>query len=105
MVLEVNESNFDQIVMQAEKPVVLDFWATWCGPCRAIGPVIEEMSNEYGDKACFGKIDVDSNNELSMRYGIRNIPTILFVKGGEVKKKVVGVQPKSSLVGELQKLF
>jgi thioredoxin 1 len=105
MALEINESNFEELVLGTDKPVVLDFWAVWCGPCRMIAPIIEEMHNEYGDKAVIGKVDVDNNNSISMKYGIRNIPTVLFVKNGEVVDKVVGAVPKSTLTAKLDALL
>lgn len=105
MALEINESNFEELVMKSGKPVVLDFWAVWCGPCRMIGPIIEEMHHEYGDKAIIGKVDVDNNNEISVKYGIRNIPTVLFLKNGEVVDKVVGAVPKATLTAKLDSLL
>ncbi|MDD3740122.1 MAG: thioredoxin [Bacteroidales bacterium] len=105
MALEINEQNFEELVMNSGKPVVLDFWAVWCGPCRMIAPLIEEMHNEYGDKAVIGKVDVDSNNEISVKYGIRNIPTVLFLKNGEVVDKVVGAVPKSTLTAKLDAIL
>ncbi len=105
MALEINESNFEELVMNSGKPVVLDFWAVWCGPCRMIGPIIEEMHHEYGDKAIIGKVDVDNNNEISVKYGIRNIPTVLFLKNGEVVDKVVGAVPKATLTAKLDSLL
>lgn len=105
MALEINESNFEELVIGTDKPVVLDFWAVWCGPCRMIAPIIEEMHHEYGDKAVIGKVDVDNNNEISMKYGIRNIPTILFIKNGEVVDKVVGAVPKTTLTAKLDALL
>jgi thioredoxin 1 len=105
MALEINEQNFEELVMNSGKPVVLDFWAVWCGPCRMIAPLIEEMHNEYGDKAIIGKVDVDSNNEISVKYGIRNIPTVLFLKNGEVVDKVVGAVPKSTLTAKLDAIL
>jgi thioredoxin 1 len=105
MALEINENNFEELVLKSTKPVVLDFWAVWCGPCRMIAPLIEEMSHEYGDKAIIGKVDVDNNNEISVKYGIRNIPTVLFIKNGEVVDKVVGAVPKSTLTAKLDSLL
>lgn len=105
MALEINEKNFEELVVNSGKPVVLDFWAVWCGPCRMIAPFIEEMQNEYGDKAVIGKVDVDNNNEIAVKYGIRNIPTILFIKNGEVVDKVVGAVPKSTLTAKLDAML
>jgi thioredoxin 1 len=105
MALEINESNFEELVMNSGKPVVLDFWAVWCGPCRMIAPIIEEMHHEYGDKAIIGKVDVDNNNEISVKYGIRNIPTVLFLKNGVVVDKVVGAVPKATLTAKLDSLL
>ena len=105
MAVEVNESNFEEIVLKSTKPVIVDFWAEWCGPCRMIGPIVEEIGNEYSDKAKVVKVDVDSNNEIAMRYGIRNIPTILYFKNGVVADKQVGAVPKSTLVNKLTALL
>ena len=93
MALEITDATFDDIVLQSEKPVLVDFWAAWCGPCRMVGPIIDELSNEYGGKAIIGKVDVDSNQEFAAKYGVRNIPTVLLFKGGELIDRKVGVSP------------
>ncbi len=105
MALELTDTNFDEIVLKSDKPVIVDFWAEWCGPCRMISPLVEELSQEYAGKVVVGKVDVDSNNATAMRFGIRNIPTILFFKNGQVVDKQVGAVPKSVLVKKLEALF
>lgn len=105
MALEITDANFEELVMNSDKPVVLDFWAVWCGPCRMIGPIIEEMSTEYDGKAVIGKVDVDNNQEVAMKYGIRNIPTVLFIKGGEVVDKQVGAAPKGAFTAKLDAIL
>ena len=105
MTIELSDANFDEIVLKSNKPVMVDFWAEWCGPCHIVGPIISEIAEEYKDKAVIGKLDVDSNNEISVRYGIRSIPTILYFKDGELAHKQVGVAAKSSLVKKLEELF
>ncbi|MCE2497070.1 MAG: thioredoxin [Flavobacteriales bacterium] len=100
MALELDQSNFEDTI-NSEKPVLVDFWAEWCGPCRMVGPIVEELSNDYADKAVVGKVNVDNNSEISMKYGIRNIPTLLIFKNGEVVDKQVGVAPKEVLAGKL----
>ncbi|MFT4681441.1 MAG: thioredoxin 1 [Flavobacteriales bacterium] len=101
MALEITDANFEELVMKSDKPVLLDFWAEWCGPCRMVGPIVEEISNDYDGKAVVGKVDVDSNPGISAKFGIRNIPTILFFKNGEVVDKQVGAVPKAELAGKL----
>ncbi len=98
---QVNDDNFETQVLKSDKPVLVDFWAEWCGPCRMVGPVVEEIAKEYDGKAVIGKVNVDENPGISMKYGIRNIPTILFLKNGEVVDKSVGAVPKSVLTEKL----
>ena len=102
MALEFTDQNFQELVINSDKPVLVDFWATWCGPCRTIAPIIDEIHNELEGQAVIGKLDVDSNSDTSVKYGVRNIPTLLVFKGGEVVDKVVGVVPKSQLIEKLQ---
>ena len=94
--LEITDSNFNDVISK-NKTVLVDFWAEWCGPCRIIGPVIEELANEYEGKAIIGKLDVDSNQESSVKYGVRSIPTILTFKDGEIVDRQVGAVPKETL--------
>ncbi|HPD94413.1 MAG: thioredoxin [Bacteroidales bacterium] len=105
MALQVNDSNFDELVLNSGKPAMVDFWAEWCGPCRTIAPFVEQISEEYKDKAVVAKVDVDSCPGIAARYGIRNIPTVLFFKNGELADKQVGAVPKSTLAAKLEKLF
>ncbi len=105
MAQEITDSNFEEIVLKADKPVLVDFWAEWCGPCRMVGPIVSEIAQEYKEKAVVGKLDVDSNPGVAMKYGIRNIPTILFFKDGEVADKQVGAVPKSVIAGKLDSLL
>ncbi len=105
MALEFTDSNFEELVMNTDKPVVVDFWAEWCGPCRMIGPSIEQMAVEFEGKALVGKVNVDNSPGVAARFGIRNIPTVLFIKNGEVKDKQVGAVAKSALVQKLEALL
>ena len=105
MALEATDSNFEELVLQADKPVIVDFWAEWCGPCRMVGPIVEEVGVEYDGKAVVAKVDVDSNPGITAKYGIRNIPTILFFKDGDVADKQVGAVPKSTIVSKLEPLL
>ena len=103
--MEVNEANFEQEVIKSEIPVVIDCWAIWCGPCLALGPTIDEMAVEFEGRAKITKLDVDSNQSLAMKYGIRSIPAILFIKNGELVNQVVGAVPKKVLVDKLTPLL
>lgn len=94
MALEITDATFDEVVLKSDKPVLVDFWAAWCGPCRMVGPIIEELSQEYNGKAVVGKVDVDANMEFAAKYGVRNIPTVLVFKNGEIVNRQVGVSPK-----------
>jgi thioredoxin 1 len=105
MAVEITDANFDELVLKSDKPVVVDFWAAWCGPCRMVGPIIEEMSGEYDGKAVIGKVDVDQNPGVSAKFGIRNIPTIIFVKNGEIVDKSVGAVPKAQLTSKLDAIL
>jgi thioredoxin 1 len=102
MAHEFTDGNFKQEVLDSDKLTVVDFWAEWCGPCRAIGPVIEELSKEYDGKVNVGKVNVDNNPQISMDYGITSIPAILFIKNGQVVDKLVGAQPKSNFVKKIE---
>ncbi len=101
MAIELTDSNFEEKVIKSDKPVLVDFWAEWCGPCRMVGPIVEELSKEYEGKAVIGKVDVDSNPKISMDYGVRNIPTLLVFKNGQIVDKQVGAVPKSVLAQKL----
>ena len=102
MALGITDSNFEELVLKSDKPVLLDFWAEWCGPCRMVGPLVEELASEYDGKALVGKVNVDVNPEISMKFGIRNIPTLLYIKNGQLVDKVVGAVPKATLEAKLQ---
>ena len=99
--VEFTDGNSDQEVLQSEHPVLVDFWAEWCGPCRMIGPVVEEMAGEYEGKAKIGKVNVDLNPEVSVKYGIRSIPALLIFKDGQVVDQIIGAVPKTHLTKQL----
>ncbi len=100
--INVTDQNFEQVVLQSDKPVLVDFWATWCGPCIMMAPVIDELAEEYQSDAIIAKLDVDANPQTAAKYGIRSIPTLMYFKGGEVVDKVVGASRKGDLAGKLE---
>ena len=105
MAQEVNDTNFDEVVLKSDKPVVVDFWAEWCGPCRMIAPALEEISRDFAGKAVVVKCDVDNSPGIAAKFGIRNIPTVLFFKNGQVADKQVGAVPKVNFVNKLNVLL
>ena len=104
MALEITDSNFQEILAEG-KPVVMDFWEPWCGPCKMVGPIIDELATEYEGKVIIGKCDVDENGDVAAEYGIRNIPTVLFFKNGELVDKQVGSAPKSAYVAKIEAIL
>ena len=102
MAIEITDSNFEEVVLKSNVPVLVDFWAEWCGPCRMVGPVVEELAKEYEGKAVVGKLNVDHNPQVATTYGIMSIPALLYFKDGKVVDKQVGAVPKHILAGKLQ---
>jgi thioredoxin 1 len=101
--LELTDTNFEQEVLKASTPVLVDFWAVWCGPCKMIAPMVDELAVEYDGKLKIGKVDVDHQQKIAMQFGIRSIPTLLVFKGGKVVEQIVGAAPKKSLIDKLEK--
>jgi len=99
--IELNDTNFQQEVLNSDTPVLVDFWAVWCGPCRMVAPVVEEIAKEYNGKLKVGKVDVDNNPEVSMKFGIRSIPTLMVFKGGQVVEQIIGAMPKRNLLDKV----
>ena len=105
MALQITDASFEEVVLKSDKPVLVDCWATWCGPCRMLGPVIEEIATEYEGRVVVGKVDVDSNQDYAAKYGVRNIPTVLVFQNGEVVGRQVGVAPKNTYTEALDSLL
>ncbi|AXG69642.1 thioredoxin [Kordia sp. SMS9] len=105
MALEITDANFEEVVLGSDKPVLVDFWAAWCGPCRMLGPVVEQISEEYQGKAVVGKLDVDANQKFAAQFGVRNIPTVLVFQNGELVGRQVGVAPKTAYTEVIDKLL
>ncbi len=104
-VLQITDGNFDEEIIKSDTPAMVDFWAEWCGPCKMVGPVVAELAKEYQGKIKIAKMDVDKNRETPARFGIRNIPTLILFKGGEVTQTIIGAHPKDYISGELKKLL
>ena len=105
MALEITDNNFEETVLKSDKPVLVDFWAAWCGPCRMVGPIIDELSEEYEGRAVVGKVDIDSNQQYAAQFGVRNIPTVLVFMNGELVERKVGVSSKNDYAEALDNLI
>ena len=105
MAIEITDTNFEEVIIKSDKPAIVDFWAEWCGPCRMVGPVIDELSKDYEGKAIIGKINVDSNQVFAAKFGVRNIPTVLIFNNGELIDRQVGVAPKKTYSDALDALL
>ncbi len=103
--VEVTDSNFEATILNSDKPALVDFWAVWCGPCRIVGPIVEEIADEYDGRAVVGKLDVDSNRETAVKFGIQAIPTLLLVKDGQIADRIVGALDKNSIKSKLDALL
>jgi len=103
--VEITDANFQNMVLDSDKPVIVDFWAVWCGPCRIVAPILEELSEEYDGKAVIGKLDVDSNRDTAVKYGIQAIPTMLFFKGGQMADRIVGAADRRTIQSKLDALL
>lgn len=103
--VEITDDNFETEVIKSDKPVLIDFWAVWCGPCKLIAPIVEELASEYDGKVKIGKLDVDSNQQTSIKYGVRSIPTLLLFKDGNLKDTIIGAVPKSKIVEKLNSVL
>ena len=105
MALAITDATFEEVVLKSDKPVLVDFWAAWCGPCRMVAPIIDQISEEYAGKAVIGKVDVDANQEFAAKYGVRNIPTVVVFQNGEVVGRQVGVAPKNTYTEAIDALL
>lgn len=103
--IEITDANFEEEVVKSDIPVLIDFWAPWCGPCRMVGPIVEEIANDYAGKIKVGKINTDDNQKVAAQFGIRSIPTLMIFSGGELKESLVGVQPKEILAAKIDKVL
>ena len=103
--VEITDENFESEVIKSDKPVLIDFWAVWCGPCKMIAPIVEELASEYNGKVKIGKLDVDSNQQSSIKFGVRSIPTLLLFKDGKLKDTIIGAVPKKNIVDKLNSVL